>query len=119
MAQGGCPRGTGTEGPGYTIDCECYPPNDYRRHFRGSISMANTGRPNTNGSQFFLTFVPTAMLDGRHTVFGRIIEGMEVLSDIARIDPDKEEGQPEPDKILEAKVLRSRPHEYVPKVNRR
>jgi len=117
MAQGGDPTGTGGGGPGYVFDCECYKA-DYRRHFRGSISMANAG-PNTNGSQFFLTFVPTMMLDGRHTVFGRIVEGIEVLSDITRIDPDKEEDQSEPDKILEAKVLRSRPHEYVPKVNRR
>ena len=116
MAQGGDPTGTGGGGPGYVFDCECFPPHDYRRHFRGSISMANAG-PNTNGSQFFLTFVPASFLDGRHTVFGRIVEGMEVLSDITRIDPEKDE-QPEPDKILEAKVLRSRPHEYVPKVNR-
>jgi len=116
MAQGGDPTGTGSGGPGYTFDCECYKP-DYRRHFRGTISMANAG-PNTNGSQFFLTFVPTAMLDGRHTAFGRIISGMDVLSDITRVDPEKE-NQPEPDKILEAKVLRSRPHEYVPKVNKR
>ncbi|MCL2304574.1 MAG: peptidylprolyl isomerase [Planctomycetaceae bacterium] len=116
MAQGGDPKGTGTGGPGYMFDCECYKP-DYRRHFRGSISMANAG-PHTNGSQFFLTFVPTSFLDGKHTVFGRIVDGMEVLSDITRIDPEKE-NQPEPDKILEAKVLRCRPHEYVPKVNRR
>jgi len=116
MAQGGDPTGTGSGGPGYEFDCECYK-SDYRRHFRGSISMANAGA-NTNGSQFFLTFVPTAMLDGRHTVFGRIIDGLEVLSDIQRIDPGKE-NQPEPDRILEAKVLRSRPHEYVPTVNRR
>ena len=116
MAQGGDPTGTGSGGPDYMFDCECYKP-DYRRHFRGSISMANAG-PNTNGSQFFLTFVPTAMLDGRHTVFGRIVDGMDVLSGITRIDPEKE-NQPEPDRILEAKVLRSRPHEYVPKVNRR
>ena len=112
MAQGGA---KGLE-PGYVFDCECYKP-DYRRHFRGSISMANAG-PNTNGSQFFLTFVPTTFLDGRHTVFGRIVDGIEVLADITRVDPEKED-QPEPDKILEAKVLRSRPHEYVPKVNRR
>jgi len=116
MAQGGDPTGTGSGGPGYQFDCECYK-SDYRRHFRGSISMANAG-PNTNGSQFFLTFVPTVFLDGRHTVFGRIVDGMEVLADITRVDPEKED-QPEPDKILEAKVLRSRPHEYVPKVNRR
>ncbi len=114
MAQGGDPTGTGTGGPGYVFDCECYKP-DYRRHFRGSISMANAG-PNTNGSQFFLTFVPTSMLDGRHTVFGRIVSGMNVLSEINRVDPEKE-NQREPDMILEAKVLRSRPHEYVPKVN--
>lgn len=118
MAQGGDPTGSGRGGPGYTFDCECgtkFP--QYRKHFRGSISMANAG-PNTNGSQFFLTFVPTSMLDGRHTVFGRIVEGLEVLSDIQRVDPlDEEVVVLELDKIVEAKVLNKRDHVYEVKKN--
>jgi cyclophilin family peptidyl-prolyl cis-trans isomerase len=118
MAQGGDPTGTGRGGPGYAFDDECgnrFP--QYRRHFRGSISMANAG-PNTNGSQFFLTFVPTSMLDGRHTVFGRIVEGLEVLSDIERVDPDDKDSMiPELDKIIEAKVLNKRDHAYEVKKN--
>jgi len=112
MAQGGCPKGDGTGGPGYTIPCECYQPN-HRLHFRGTLSMAHAGR-DTGGSQFFLTFVPIRHLDGRHTAFGRVVKGMEVLSLIQRRDPSKED-QPDPDKILEAKVLRKRDHPYEPK----
>ena len=111
MAQGGCPRGDGTGGPGYHIACECGQPN-HREHFLGTLSMAHAG-PNTGGSQFFLTFIPTAHLDGRHTVFGRVVKGLEVLPLLKRRDPQKDRGT-EPDKILEAKVLRKRPHEYVP-----
>ena len=117
MAQGGDPTGTGSGGPDYRIDCECHKP-DYRKHFRGSISMAHAGL-NTGGSQFFLTFVPTSMLDGRHTVFGRIVEGFEVLADIQRVDPaDTEAMVPTIDKIIEAKVLNKRDHAYEPKKNR-
>lgn len=113
MAQGGCPRGDGTGGPGYHIPCECYQPG-YRKHFRGSLSMAKQAERDTGGSQFFLTFVPTPFLDGRHTVFGRVIEGMEVLNKLQRRDP-KNPNPPEPDKILNAEVLRRRDHPYVPK----
>ena len=113
MAQGGDPTGSGRGGPGYTFDCETgnrFPQS--RKHFRGSISMANAG-PNTNGSQFFLTFVPTSFLDGRHTVFGRVVEGLEVLADIQRVDPDDENAAvPELDRIIEAKVLNKRDHAY-------
>ncbi len=117
MAQGGDPTGTGSGGPGYAIDCETQKP-DARKHFRGSLSMANAG-PNTNGSQFFLTFVPTSFLDGRHTVFGRVVEGMDVLAEIQRVDPsDKDAMVPSIDKILEAKVLNKRDHVYEPKKNR-
>ena len=116
MAQG---WGGETGGPGYTIDDECgnrFP--QQRIHFRGSISMANTGRPGTNGSQFFLTFVPPGHLNGGHTVFGRIVEGLDVLMDIQRYDPlDKEAIIPEFDKITEAKVLNKRDHAYEVKKN--
>lgn len=111
MAQGGDPKGDGKGGPGYEIYCECYKP-EYRRHFQGTLSMAHSGR-DTGGSQFFLTFRPTPHLNGRHTAFGRVVEGMDVLARLQRIDPDKPE-KPEPDKIVKAEVLRKRNHEYVP-----
>jgi cyclophilin family peptidyl-prolyl cis-trans isomerase len=109
MAQGGCPEGTGSGGPGYHIRCECNQPN-HRNHFRGSLSMAHAG-PDTGGSQFFLTFVPTEVLDGDHTVFGRVIEGMEVLGEIQRRDPD-DAVLPKPDQIVKAEVIRDRGHDY-------
>ncbi len=112
MAQGGDPTGTGSGGPGYAIACECYQPN-HRVHFRGSLSMAHAGR-DTGGSQFFLTFAPARHLDGRHTVIGRVVKGLEVLAKIQRRDPQDDEA-PVPDKIVEAKVLRKRPHPYEPK----
>ena len=116
MAQGGCPKGDGTGGPGYDIPCECYTP-EARRHFTGSLSMANAGK-DTGGSQFFLTFRRTKALDGRHTVFGRIISGMDVLDKLARTY-DSLTNQPlanvTPSVIQSAKVLRKRDHEYVPK----
>lgn len=119
MAQGGDVQfGNGTGGPGYGIDCENKTPKA-RKHFRGSLSMAHAG-PNTGGSQFFLTFVPTFFLDREanppgHTVFGRVVDGMNVLADIQRIDPSDEDAMlPVPDKIVEAKVLNKRDHEYEP-----
>jgi cyclophilin family peptidyl-prolyl cis-trans isomerase len=111
MAQGGDPTGTGSGGPGYQIRCECEGPN-IRQHFRGSLSMAHAGK-NTGGSQFFLTFVPTSYLDGRHTVFGRVIEGIEAASALRRRDPSGPGPHPEPDKILQAQVLRDRGHAYT------
>jgi cyclophilin family peptidyl-prolyl cis-trans isomerase len=110
MVQGGDPTGTGSGGPGYTIRDEQRRPN-YRKHFRGSLSMANTGQPNSGGSQFFLTFVPTSYLDGRHAVFGRVIEGMEHAAALRRRSPD-DPNAPAPDKILSATVLRDRGHAY-------
>ena len=89
MAQGGDPKGDGTGGPGYSIRCECYQPN-YRHHFRGSLSMAHAGR-DTGGSQFFLTFMQTPHLDGKHTVFGRVIEGMEVLGELQEAQSTRHE----------------------------
>lgn len=111
MAQGGCPDGTGAGGPGYQIFCESDKP-DRRNHFRGVLSMAHAGK-NTGGSQFFLTFRRTSHLDGGHTVFGRVIEGLEVLEELQRIDPQRPSGV-QPDKILEAKVIRKRDHAYQP-----
>lgn len=111
MAQGGCPKGNGSGGPGYTIECECDNEN-HRNHFRGSLSMAHAG-PNTGGSQFFLTFLPTAHLNGQHTVFGRVISGFDVLGKLKRIDPERDRGA-EPDRIVSARVVRKRDHAYDP-----
>ena len=87
MAQGGDPTGTGSGGPGYSFGDELSPK---RRHDGpGVLSMANAG-PNTNGSQFFLTFGPTPHLDGRHTVFGRVTSGMDVLRSIRERDPQRD-----------------------------
>jgi cyclophilin family peptidyl-prolyl cis-trans isomerase len=113
MAQVGCPVGDGTGGPGYTIYDECGKP-EARRHFRGSVSMAKTNAPNSGGSQFFICFRPAPDLNGKHTVFGRVIEGIEVLDKLQRRDPTAKD-PPEPDKIIKAEVLRDRGHEYLPR----
>ena len=113
VVQGGDPTGSGSGGPGYTIPCECYSEN-HRNHFRGTLSMAHAGK-DTGGSQFFLTFRPTAHLNGKHTVFGRVIEGFDVITKLKQRDPEQQGVDAvEPDKILEAKVLRKRDHEYKP-----
>jgi cyclophilin family peptidyl-prolyl cis-trans isomerase len=111
MAQGGDPTGTGSGGPGYEIYCECEKPGA-RQHFRGTLSMAHAGK-DTGGSQFFLTFRPTTHLNGRHTAFGRVIEGMDVLAKLHRIDPDRP-ASAKPDKIVKAEVVRKRDHQYEP-----
>ncbi len=84
MAQGGDPTGTGRGGPGYRFADEFAP--GLKHDKPGILSMANAG-PNTNGSQFFLTFVPTPHLDGRHAVFGEVTAGMDVLLSVSPRDP--------------------------------
>jgi cyclophilin family peptidyl-prolyl cis-trans isomerase len=110
MAQGGTggEKFPGQQSPGYTIECECYRP-DARRHFAGTLSMAHAGK-DTGGSQFFLTHLPTAHLDREirpesvHTVFGRVVEGQEVVAAIQQGD-----------EIVSAEVVRKRNHPYTPK----
>ena len=103
MVQGGCPEGSGRGGPGYRFEDETA---NGVAHERGVLSMANAG-PNTNGSQFFITHVATPWLDGRHTVFGKVVEGLEVVDAIAqgdKINSVKIEGDAAP--VLAAKADR-------------
>lgn len=81
VAQGGCPRGDGTGGPGYTIKCEINP----NKHVRGAVAMAHRG-PNTGGSQFYICYGPQPHLDGVHTVFGQVISGMEHVDQLRNGD---------------------------------
>jgi peptidyl-prolyl cis-trans isomerase A (cyclophilin A) len=83
MIQGGDPAGTGTGGPGYAFDDEC-PPGGPTFNQVGRVAMANAG-PNTNGSQFFVTVAETPWLNGRHTIFGQVTEGYEVVEAIAGV----------------------------------
>lgn len=84
MIQGGDPTGTGMGGPGYTIEDEFMP--ELKHESEGILSMANTGRPHTGGSQFFITLAATPWLDGLHTVFGRVVKGMEVVRAIGGVE---------------------------------
>ena len=83
MIQGGDPTGTGRGGPGYRFEDECK--SNPNKHKVGTLSMANSG-PNTNGSQFFVTHVETGWLDGKHTVFGRVLKGQDVVNAVQQGD---------------------------------
>ncbi len=98
MAQGGDPTGTGRGGPGYRFEDEF----THHKHGVGTLSMANAG-PGTNGSQFFITFTPQPGLDGKHSVFGQIIEGMDVLQNLTPRDPSQNPSF-EGDKIIKIRI---------------
>ena len=103
MVQGGCPQGTGTGGPGYKFEDEA---NNGIGHERGVLSMANAG-PNTNGSQFFITHVATPWLNGKHTVFGKVVDGLDAVDAVKQGDAIKSvriEG--DADAVLAAKADR-------------
>ena len=108
MSQGGDPNSridsgkpAGSGGPGYQIPDETK--NNPRMHYAGTLSMANTGQPNSGGSQFFLCHLPTSHLDGKHTVFGRITKGLQIARELEKND-----------ELSQVKVLRTRDHEYIP-----
>lgn len=87
VAQGGCPHGTGTGGPGYTIKCETA--GNPHKHERGVLAMAHAGK-DTGGSQFYITYGAFPHLDGVHTVFGKVVEGMDVVDAVQQGDKMKE-----------------------------
>jgi len=103
MIQGGDPKGTGMGGPGYTIKDE-FTHSSLDKNNRGTISMANAG-PNTGGSQFFINLVNNNYLDGKHPVFGKVIEGMDVVDKIAKVPTNSQDRPIKEVKIIRAYVL--------------
>ena len=103
MAQTGDPTGTGRGGPGYRFEDEFN--SELKHDEKGTLSMANAG-PNTNGSQFFITFGPTPHLNGKHAVFGKVVEGLDVLDSLKRVDPTRPGGA-QPDKMEEVYIVAS------------
>jgi peptidyl-prolyl cis-trans isomerase A (cyclophilin A) len=102
MIQGGCPHGIGYGGPGYTIRDEIHP--DLKHDSKGILSMANAG-PNTGGSQFFLTVAPTPWLDGHHTIFGKVIEGINIVENISKVDTGRND-KPRSDVLINKITLK-------------
>jgi len=102
MIQGGDPTGTGTGGPGYTIQDEFA--NPVHSNKRGTISMANAG-PNTGGSQFFINLVDNTYLDSKHPVFGEVVEGMDIIDKIAEVETNAMDKPIDDIKIIKARIL--------------
>lgn len=102
MLQGGCPDGTGRGGPGYSIDDEFN--NDLKHDTDGILSMANAG-PNTGGSQFFITLAATPWLDGKHAIFGRVTEGLDVVKTIGSVKTGSMD-RPSDDVIIEEIIIK-------------
>jgi cyclophilin family peptidyl-prolyl cis-trans isomerase len=100
MAQGGDPQGTGRGSPGYNL------PDEFsdRPIDRGIVAMANTGAPNSGGSQFFITYTRQARLDGKYTVFGEVIEGMDVAEKLTLRDPDTNPNAPPGDRMIKVTI---------------
>ena len=103
MIQGGNPTGTGAGGPGYKIKDE-FTGSDLDKNNRGTLSMANTGQKDTGGSQFFINLADNNFLDGKHPVFGRVVEGMDVVDSIAQVETDGDDRPLEEVKIISAKI---------------
>lgn len=107
MIQGGDPTGTGMGDPGYKLDDE---KNDLKHEGKGFLSMANSG-PNTNGSQFFITEVSTPWLDGRHTIFGKVIQGLETIDAIANVEKGAQD-KPKEDVVINKVTIFTKGEEY-------
>ncbi len=101
MIQGGCPHGTGRGGPGHTIKDEFHP--QLKHDSKGILSMANAG-PNTGGSQFFITVAPTPWLDKHHAIFGKVIEGYEVVEAISKV-PAGRNDKPQQDVVIKSVTI--------------
>lgn len=117
MAQTGCPNGDGSGDAGYSIYNESMKPNA-RKFFRGTIGIALAQEPDTGGSQFFITYLPTPQLNNSFTAFGRVTKGMEIVANLNEIDPENKDEKKGPallpDEILSIEVLSKRDHEYLP-----